>query len=561
MCAYGANKKQKRCNATQTETIHHSPKIASLLLTPHFFGRGEKMISRLYLKNLLSFKEVELEFAPGLVVLTGPSGAGKSVLMQAILAQFGLGSSDAKLCEVELKRPRGLHSDAYELEEHLALKSIRKERVAHYIDAQKISRKALRELFAPYVRYLSVRDRGGLESATLVGLLDASRSARESSYKKLLKEYRKRFRLFSQKRDELERILEEERELAERREFARFEIEKIDAIAPKEGEYEELLTIKQQLSRIDKIREAMERAAPIFDLEERIQELFALAGKDADYFSDAMNQLRADFEELENLSEELAEVEIEGVLERLEALSALIRRHGSVGEALEYREAKAKELEGYENIERDKSALLSFLELEERELSILAQRISRGRQEEAQRVAEALQHPLKKLRLPAVTFRFEASKMDRDGIDRIDLDLEGSGASTLSGGEFNRLRLALMSVTLEGTKGSEGVIFLDEIDANVSGDESIAIAELIEGLSRIYQVFAISHQPHLSARADQHILVRKEGDESRALSLESEERVREIARIVSGERADAEATAFARKLLNDRKKQARSQRC
>ena len=512
------------------------------------------MIFRLYLKDLLSFKEVELEFTPGLVVFTGPSGAGKSVLMQAILAQFGIGSAEAKLCEIEVERPKGLRSDAYELEDRIALKSIRKERVAHYIDGQKISRKALRELFAPYVRYLSVRDRGGLESSTLIGLLDSSRSSRDSSYKKLLKEYRKRFRVFSEKRSELERILEEERELAERKEFARFEIEKIDALAPKEGEYEELLTVKQQLSRLDKIGEAMERALPIFDLEERIQELFALAGKKVDYFGDAMNQLRADFEELENLSEELAEVEIEGVLERLEALSALIRRHGSVAEALKYREEKARELESYDHIERDKSVLSAYLELEERELAILAQRIRQGRQEEAERVSMALRPSLEKLRLPGVTFCFEKMEMGPDGIDRIDLDLEGSGAATLSGGEFNRLRLALMSVALEGTHGGEGVIFLDEIDANVSGDESIAIAELIEILSRNYQIFAISHQPHLSARADQHILVRKEGDQSGALSLEAGERIREIARIVSGERADEEAMAFARKLRSDRKK-------
>lgn len=515
------------------------------------------MISRLYLKNLLSFKEVELEFAPGLVVLTGPSGAGKSVLMQAILAQFGLGSSDARLCEVELRRPRDLHSDAYELEEHLALKSIRKERVAHYIDAQKISRKALRELFSPYVRYLSVRDRGGLESGVLLSLLDESRSAREKPFRKLCREYRKRYATFAARRAELERILAEEREWEEKREFARYEIEKIDALAPKEGEYEELLTIKRRLSRIEKINEALEQASGVFDLEERVQELFALAEKEADYFSDAMNQLRADFEEIESLSEELAEVEIESVLERLEALSGLIRRHGSITEALAYRDAKARELESYEHIERDKSALREYLALEERELEVLARRLSQERRQEAQRTAEALEAVLRKLRLPALRFRFETQPLGSEGVDRIELDLEGSAASTLSGGEFNRLRLALMSVTLEGTKGGEGVIFLDEIDANVSGDESIAIAELIEGLSRIYQVFAISHQPHLSARADQHILVRKEGDESRALSLESEERVREIARIVSGEQADAEATAFARKLLNDRKKEPR----
>jgi DNA repair protein RecN (Recombination protein N) len=99
----------------------------------------------------------------------------------------------------------------------------------------------------------------------------------------------------------------------------------------------------------------------------------------------------------------------------------------------------------------------------------------------------------------------------------------------------------------DGTQG-QGVVILDEIDANVSGDESIAIAAMIADLARVYQVFAISHQPHLAAQADQHILISRNGD-SHAVELDAQGRIREITRIIGGEGADEEAVAFARKLL------------
>ena len=122
------------------------------------------MIERLYLRDLVTFDEVELEFENGLVVLTGPSGAGKSVLMSAILSSFGHSTQGAAaLCEVNLVKPLGLESDAYELENDLTVKTLKKEKLRYFIDGQNISKKALGEMFVPYVKYLSVRDRGGFE--------------------------------------------------------------------------------------------------------------------------------------------------------------------------------------------------------------------------------------------------------------------------------------------------------------------------------------------------------------------------------------------------------------
>jgi len=120
------------------------------------------LIERLYLRDLVTFDEVELEFDKGLVVLTGPSGAGKSVLMSAILSSFGYSTQGAAaLCELNLAKPAKMECDAYELEDDMTLKTLKKEKLRYFIDGQNISKKALSELFVPYVKYLSVRDRGG----------------------------------------------------------------------------------------------------------------------------------------------------------------------------------------------------------------------------------------------------------------------------------------------------------------------------------------------------------------------------------------------------------------
>lgn len=507
------------------------------------------MIERLYLRDLVTFDEVELEFDKGLVVLTGPSGAGKSVLMSAILSSFGYSTQGAAaLCEVNLIKPAQMQSDAYQLEDDMTVKTLKKEKLRYLIDGQNISKKALSEMFAPYVKYLSVRDRGGFESEMLLEMIDVQLMAKDKTFKLLLKEYKKRYKNYREKASQLSKIKEDEAKLAELIEFATYEVEKIASIDPKAGEEEELLKVKQQLSRIDKIKAALSSAADIFSLEASVEEVYRLLDKDGSLFADAMNQLRADFEETENLAEELEEVNVEEVLDRLSDLTALKNRYGSIEEALAYKEAKEKELSGYQNIEKDKSMLESFLALEFSELNILASKLSLARQKEAKDLEKRLDGYLATLKLPALTFEFSSAALAEKGSDQIEVMLGTSKTATLSGGEFNRVRLALMATTMPEDNTKQGVLILDEIDANVSGDESIAIAEMIHSLSTVYQVFAISHQPHLSAKAGQHIVVTRSGEKSKAEVLNEETRISEIARIIAGENPNAEALEFAKKL-------------
>ena len=508
----------------------------------------QTLIQRLFLRELVTFNEVELAFSPGLVVFTGPSGAGKSVLMSSILSSFGHGTQGAaKLCEVTLKKPLKLENEAYDLEDEVTIKTVKKEKLRYFLEGQNISKKGLNALFDPYVEYLSIRDKSGFESSKLLAMLDGALLTHSKTFKKLLKEYTKRYANYRQKSEALAKIKEEENTLTERIEFAQYEVGKIETINPEIGEDEALLQVKKQLSRIDKIKASLSKAMDIFVAESAVEEVYTLLEKDASVFMDAMNQVRADFEETEHLASELEEMDVEQILDRLSDITALQQRYGSIEEALAYKEAKKKELAGYKNIEQDKSMLESFLSMEYMELSTLARQISTARKKEAIVLEKVLEGYLKTLKLPKLSFSFKTQSLTANGSDVLDVLLGGSTTNTLSGGEFNRVRLALMASTI-GESEAEGVLILDEIDANVSGDESIAIAEMIKKLSNVYQIFAISHQPHLSAQANQHIVVTKDHNYSQVIELSEEGRVHELARIIAGENPTKEAMDFAKKL-------------
>ncbi|MBI3873803.1 MAG: DNA recombination protein RecN [Arcobacter sp.] len=115
--------------------------------------------------------------------------------------------------------------------------------------------------------------------------------------------------------------------------------------------------------------------------------------------------------------------------------------------------------------------------------------------------------------------------------------------------EFNRLRLALMTARSIYECDTNGILFLDEIDANLSGKESESIAKVLKKLSLNYQIFAISHQPQLSSTANQHFLVEKKDDISYVKELNNENRIVEISRMISGEHITEEARTFAKILL------------
>lgn len=506
------------------------------------------MIERFYLKEFLTFKEAELEFHPGLVVFTGPSGSGKSILMRSILASVGMESVDAHVCESSVawdidEERYGLQNETSNVFRH-----VKKEKTRYFINNQSTSKNSMESISSTYLRHLSLKDYSDFDPSNLLKMIDNRIAAQKPEYTAVLEKHREAFGEFKILSDELRSIEDKEKHLSELKEFALYEIGKIDALKPRIGEDEELGLIKKQLSKKEKIQSAIAQAEAIFASESHVSSALNLLEVDSAFFDDAMNELRNVFENSLERMEELEEISVESVLDRIEQIADLKRRYGSVEEALAYRDQKAVELESYESIEHSKSDLIDRIARLQEILESSAQRLSAERHGIVEETLQKLNGYLGMLYLREATLELEPCTMNATGWDKALLGLSGTKLDKLSSGEFNRLRLALLALGVENMQGSGGVLMLDEIDANLSGEESMSVAKVLRHLSSRYQIFVISHQPQLTSMGQQHFLIYKE-DESRVRELNEEERIEEIARIISGESVSDEARGFARDLF------------
>lgn len=507
------------------------------------------MIERFYLKDYLSFREVELNLAPGLVVFTGPSGSGKSILMNSILSSLGASSCEASLCESSVSWQLNLDDMGIENDEINVFKHIKKEKSRYFINNQSISKKSIADIGSSYLRHLSLKDYSDFENDNLLSILDKRIEHKTAAFKEIKQEFQESFAQYKEVKQELEKIEAEEKKIVELKEFATFEIQKIADVDPKEGEDEELLAVKKELSKKEKVLESIESAKSLFDNEHHVFSTLDLLDVESSFFDDAMNELRVVLDNAEERFSALDDVDVEEVLNRIEELSNLKRRYGSIEEALEYKAQKQKELEGYENIEITKDELVAKYKVLEKNVTDLAEKMSESRHVEIKLFNDDLNKYLKELYLQNANVSLHETKLNMLGKDEMELKLNATALQKVSTGEFNRLRLAILALKSEFMSKNGGVLMLDEIDANLSGEESMSVAKVLRQLAKHFQIFVISHQPQLTSMGDQHFLIHKSDDESFAKELDFENRIEEIARIISGESITKEAKKFAKELL------------
>ncbi|EDZ62484.1 DNA repair protein recN [Sulfurimonas gotlandica GD1] len=507
------------------------------------------MIERFYLKDYLSFREIELNPTAGLVVFTGPSGSGKSILMKSILSSLGAESCEASLCESSVTWEINSADTGIENDDINIFKHIKKDKSRYFINNQSVSKKAISGLSSNYLRHLSLKDFSDFENENLISILDTRIQNKSKDIYNIKDEYKKLFIEHREVRVELNQIEEEERKIVELKEFATFEINKIQEIDPKVSEDEELLEIKKELSRKEKVLETISLANSIFDNEHSVNSALDSLDADSSFFDDTMNELRALFDSAEAKFNALEDVDIEEVLNRIEELSGLKRRYGSIEEALAYKEQKIIELAKYENIEITKDELVKREAALSSEVKKLSNLLTALREEELKSFNDDLNRYLEELYLRNAKVTMQDSEMCDYGKDEILVKLNNTELQKVSTGEFNRLRLAILAMKSEFMSQNGGVLMLDEIDANLSGEESMSVAKVLRQLSKHFQIFVISHQPQLTSMGEQHFLVHKSGDESMVKELSFDDRVDEIARIISGDSVSNEAKSFAKELL------------
>lgn len=502
------------------------------------------MIERLLIKDSITFREVCITPSPAFNIFSGVSGSGKSVLMESILALFGLKETNANLIEATLQNiplPEEIEADS-----EIVLSIVKKDKVKYFLNAQSFSKRRAKELFGEYVKYITAHSVNELKAENLLNTLDSL--IKDTRFRALRESFAEDFSNLVAKQNELATLENEERNVASLREFAAYEIAQIESVNPKVGEYEELLEIKKDLSKKEKILEKIAVIKPQLDGFSGIVAFLESIDKSKEIYSEILREIEGviidEEERLENLSSE----SIEEILNRLESLSNFVHKYGSIEATLEHLAQKKADLERYENLSFNKSAIEKELAILRESTSKKATELSQFRQNALESFNAKLSTYCDKLKLVKPKATLNRAQMSASGVDSIEIVLKNSHIATLSSGEFNRLKLAIMCVEVEGNAEC-GILILDEIDANLSGSESEGVAEVLAFLSKNYQIFAISHQSQMPSFANNHYLITKSANGSAVKLLDKEGRVNEIARMISGANITPKALNFAREKL------------
>lgn len=550
------------------------------------------MLERLMVRDLALIEKSDVEFGPGLNILTGETGAGKSILLGSI--QLALGQKAGKdiirhgkeqalvtlsfsLTGEEEEALRLLEDDL-EIEEGTLLikRKITEKKSETRVNDVPVTLSKLREmsgtlldLHGQYEHYSLLKEGAYLSivDAYLSGkgenMLSAARNAflRYKERKELLAEYN----------------LPEEERLREL-DFLNFAISELREASLKPGEEEELTKEYTLYENMDRLKSLLLRVQG--DLEERdfhspVKNLEEAVGYDS-----ALQNVLDSAYELEAVGEDLlrsvehyldnAEVDEEKFFllgERLNTIRTVMTKYGGSEEkalaALSEKEERKRFLEDYEKAKADAE---KAVEEDFKEALTKAEALSKERQSVAEELAGKIQEEMQDMGFLDTRFSFHFQKkkeLTEKGFDEVEAYVSlnpGEPSRPLrevgSGGELSRIMLSIKTVLADIDKVP--TLVFDEIDTGISGRTAEKVGEKLKKIAKKHQVILITHLPQIAAKADRHFLIEKTVAEGKTKTeiqaLSEEESIEELARLLGGEERDDAAVENARSL----KKKAKS---
>ncbi|RPI04195.1 MAG: DNA repair protein RecN [Ignavibacteriae bacterium] len=447
-----------------------------------------------------------------------------------------------------------------------------------------------------------------LRPETHIGLLDEF-----GSLDKLASEYRESYDRLSLLFHEFRTLSHKEKELKEKRDLYEFQIKEIDAVDPRSGEESELENELRILENSEKLFEATSQlyqslyegdaarqgsdntgSQSVYDLLLKARnQLEDLAEIDTT-FEDVKNECASaaaivgeltKFIQSYNSKIEFNPERLEQIRERLGQITLLKKKFGgSLETVIEHREKIGREFAMAENFENEIGKLNEQIELERTTCSAAAQRLSAKRRELVGRIGKSVCAELAKLGIANAQFDVKIDnrvlenkdgrantayvKLGREfydasqnGIDVIEFYLSTNAGEDLkplakvaSGGEISRIMLALKTILAKADRLP--LLVFDEIDVGISGRIAQAVGKSMKSLSQFHQVIAITHLPQIAGFADCHFAVEKSETKQRTSStirkLDETERIREVARLLSGEEVTESSLNGAREMMGKR---------
>lgn len=537
------------------------------------------MLKRLTIQNYALIENLDIEFPSGLVIITGETGAGKSIMLGALSLLLG-GKGDVSALK-DSSRNCVVEGEFETDGEPLILRRVISPagRTRNFINDEPATLATLTEISSTIVDIHAQHQH--------LLLTDESYQMKVLDYfagtGNLLEEYSQVHNELLGKESQLKQLKEEMARKEGELEYRAFQLEKLLEAKLKEGELEDLENEQKQLANSEQIRECLSGAVgymqPISGpIVQNLKDAVHLLQKCSNFVPDLeelcnrLESCRIECKDIEDELEMLAEKvvvspqRLEQVEERLSLLYSLMRKHG-VGTVEELLQVQMQ-LQGDVSGADEDAAKAGQMEQEIKVLSsrreALADELGRRRREKTDELARVLQESIRDLQMPYAIFKVELAATEKytaKGKDTVSFLFSANGDKKLnllqkaaSGGELSRIMLCLKSLMAKYT-GMPTMIF-DEIDTGVSGSIADKMGALIGKMGEMMQIFAITHLPQIASKKGTHLLVYKEFDkENNATThirqLQGEERVMEVARMLSGAELTEAALENARVLLGE----------
>jgi len=565
------------------------------------------MLKTLLIKDYALIENIEVEFGKGLNIITGETGAGKSILIDAMGLLLGeRASTEVVRKGSEKSVVEGLFDVTCNKKVQQLLTANEIEFNSELIVRREISLKGTNRCFLndTPVSLNLIKETGDLlvdlhgqhehqsllRAETHIEMLDEF-----ANLETQLNEFRSASRQLSALSKELRELVQKENLLKEKRELFEYQIKEIDAVSPQEGEEEKLsdeLKILENSEKLLSLTNDIYNA--VYENEKSIQEQIADVknkilelSKIDKSFNENLNEVDSILASLVDISSFMRSYKdrididpnrLEEIRERLGALILLKKKYGgSLKSVLEHREKIGAEFELAENLSLKTSQLEKRIDDSRKACGLLAKKLSQERKIVSNKIKKEIEDALKYLGIADSVFKVKLEneivsnasenfiivdgknyKFNEYGFDNIEFFIStntGEDPKPLvkvaSGGEVSRIMLGLKSILAKSDKLP--ILIFDEIDTGVSGRIAQKVGQVLKSLASYHQIIAITHLPQIAGLCDFHYAVEKKKAGDRVVSsiriLKGEERIKEVAKLMSGEKVTEATLNGARELM------------
>lgn len=552
------------------------------------------MLKSIFISNYALISTLEINFQPGLSVLTGETGAGKSIILGALSLILGQRADNKSIkkeedkCVVEAVFDISAykHLDDFfetnELDHDVYHCIIRRELTANgksraFINDTPVALTVLRDLTSRLIDIHSQHENLLLSNASYqLEVLDTVARNNE-----LLQEYRESYLVWKADEKTLEKLKADSAKAASETDFIRFQFNQLQEAKLIPDEQQELEAEQETLSHIEEIKTELNKITGLLDGEQgsllQLKESVAAMSKIAKFVTEGdtkLERIQAAYIDLKDLTQELILLQesldynparLEETENRLSELYSLMQKFkvNSVEALIEKRDSFGTQLQHIDSFEEEIDRLEKKLAASFTHLQKYALLLTESRASQIATVEQYMIQQLSQLGMPNIQFKIRLIPIQQyteNGIDQVEFLFSANKNREMqrveeiaSGGEISRLMLAIKSL-IAGKSDLPTIIF-DEIDTGVSGEIAHRMGQIMLQMSRTMQVITITHLPQIAAKGEHHFRVYKDDSgqqtETYIQRLSVTERVDEIATMLSGKVRGEAAIQNARELLSN----------